>query len=1148
MADSDFDDCPDITHAAPTLLRTFNSRLDDILTKGVAPDSREVNILVSQIEPFQDSQALLDEILDDSVTRLCRAFIDTHETWICRVLYVFTKIRGAKTVSRFFPNEVTLVDEILQRVEKTSTKPTEWELRYVLLLWLAELVLTPFELERLVVGMRNRVYATTMIYAAASGREREAATVALARFLVRVDTISEYMPRFLSDTTTLQTSLFSTLGTISTLAQILAISSPLDLASYVPKISICIASVNERAKTSMQLFKFLGKAKYRLALVVLALATGTDIPEQVETCIDDLLHTGLMHKDTLVRYSASKAFTRVILALAKVDGDIALEAIDTLFETLFPSYMAVGGDSTVADKWHGGLLALAELLRRHAVPLAAYAVRVQEIIRCGLRFEVHKATHTIGANVRDAACYAAWSLFRHYPSLMSSSNTATLAQHLLSELVLVACFDREFNNRRAAAAAVQECVGRHGEVVPDLESGIALVQALDYFSIGNRTHSYLIVAPIVFQLGVVISDDTEQGDGMLEYLLHRTITNWDIDVRRLASRALASLRKIKGDQELVAEKLLDMIKLLGPSAGLEMKHGYWYALGQVLRAVDKVNDSTRERLSHIFDNAVFSTHQAFVLYDAALQVIVPVTRLLTAGTSKIVPASHTKIIEDVLSLTNENALVAICHATACEAVAELPSVDLDRYVELAQHGSKPAFMIAAGYSKNIVQRTDILSTILHIAGSNQKQHDISIREAALRVLEHVVATVPASNGHEGFATECARLVVYGLNDYTVLPSRGDVGSRVRSLCMRMFRGKTGQIMFNAAPEVSGTALEWTIRISLEKMDKLRREACETIRALLGFYESMEGRVVDDAVRRVREVFNGLTATTSHASEGDGDGDGGEVAVTHSEHDVNAYYAHMIRLCTVPDGETCYGRAEYATSAILGLAACVGSTTGESVMRAADDAVAIFLTTGSKVEATCFRDAVVEAFLQVPRTIVRRDYELATLVALVLALSAGADGNTIASFRVVLLSRIYNKAAKLSALALRMRSVPRMRTVISLLSELAGFCGAVSRNAPNPAVDTVGNAAIRKILDILTGNMAQAREAASSALFEILSVEDYENELGEIVDDKNEDDDAQPSLLDLLSSTDWNTVQDHDPLLTTIETQVLGVLERYATQK
>ena len=73
-----------------------------------------------------------------------------------------------------------------------------------------------------------------------------------------------------------------------------------------------------------------------------------------------------------------------------------------------------------------------------------------------LFFDVRKGTHSIGSNVRDAACYFFWAIARTHDVEMIKPYSTTLAR----SLVTLALFDREVHIRRAASAAFQENVGR----------------------------------------------------------------------------------------------------------------------------------------------------------------------------------------------------------------------------------------------------------------------------------------------------------------------------------------------------------------------------------------------------------------------------------------------------------------------------------------------------------------------------------------------------------------------------------------------------------------------------------------------------------------------------------------------------------------
>ncbi len=57
----------------------------------------------------------------------------------------------------------------------------------------------------------------------------------------------------------------------------------------------------------------------------------------------------------------------------------------------------------------------------------------------------------MGAHVRDAAAYVLWAFARAYtPEALGDASS-----HLAPALITLACYDREVNCRRAAAAAFQ---------------------------------------------------------------------------------------------------------------------------------------------------------------------------------------------------------------------------------------------------------------------------------------------------------------------------------------------------------------------------------------------------------------------------------------------------------------------------------------------------------------------------------------------------------------------------------------------------------------------------------------------------------------------------------------------------------------------
>lgn len=242
--------------------------------------------------------------------------------------------------------------------------------------------------------------------------------------------------------------------------------------------------------------------------------------DALEEGIGLLLET-LSHKDTIVRWSTAKGVGRVC---DRLPADMAGEVTAAVYSAF---------DSAFSDAaWHGGLLALAELCRRSIIDAAGLALVVPKIA-AGLSFDLSKGTYSVGAHVRDAACYTCWSIARAY-------DAADLAPHvhrLSAALVVAALFDREVNVRRAAAAAFQECVGRLGT----FPNGIELVTAMDFFSLASRKNAFLEVAVTVARY------DAYRG-AMLDELVAVKLVHWDRDMRQCAAGALGRIAAIEHER------------------------------------------------------------------------------------------------------------------------------------------------------------------------------------------------------------------------------------------------------------------------------------------------------------------------------------------------------------------------------------------------------------------------------------------------------------------------------------------------------------------------------------------------------------------------------------------------------------------------
>ena len=284
-----------------------------------------------------------------------------------------------------------------------------------------------------------------------------------------------------------------------------------------------------------------------------------DVPPQMEDIIDMLL-TGLRDSDTVVRWAAAKG-------IGRVTGRLPLELADDVVAAVLDLLQPTEGDAA----WHGGCLALAELGRRGLL----LPERLPAAIPCvlsALCYDVRRGSHSVGAHVRDAACYVCWAFARAYEPGVMAPHVADLAQGML----ITALFDREVNCRRAAAAAFQENVGRQGAQA--FPYGIDILTAADYFTLGNRGHAYTAVAPIVASF-------PPYRHALREHVLRVKIRHWDPAVRALAAKSLAALAvSAPLDASWVNDVALPALLPGTTSPELFTRHGSILALAELVLA------------------------------------------------------------------------------------------------------------------------------------------------------------------------------------------------------------------------------------------------------------------------------------------------------------------------------------------------------------------------------------------------------------------------------------------------------------------------------------------------------------------------------------------------------------------------------------
>lgn len=416
----------------------------------------------------------------------------------------------------------------------------QWQVPYILLLWLSHLLLTPFDLHSISTSpgpvydheedslvtqqlppLISRVLRIGLKYLHTTTKAQDAAASMLVRLSTRPDVqkfgladslVNDRLPKLESAASEMP-NMYMMLGSLRLVA---GLASSTELSHLIPSIyRTCEKTFDENDNSTLSsnavAKKVIVKIFRNIAILSLRSA-GEDGPlvsflqttGVLENVIDYLLRS-LGDKDTPVRYAAAKAISLIVLEL---EPEMAHEVIQALLDSLKEDMprSALAADFTTANplKWHGLTLALSHtLFKRSASP--AQLPDILNGLISALQFQQRTATgSTLGTNVRDAANFGIWSLARRYTTaellpvkadiLQSSSlngSYMSVVQLLATQLVLSACLDPAGNIRRGSSAALQELVGRHPDQIYE---GIALVQVVDYQAVSLRNRAMISVA------------------------------------------------------------------------------------------------------------------------------------------------------------------------------------------------------------------------------------------------------------------------------------------------------------------------------------------------------------------------------------------------------------------------------------------------------------------------------------------------------------------------------------------------------------------------------------------------------------------------------------------------------------------------------
>ncbi|KAF9354091.1 hypothetical protein BGX26_008096 [Mortierella sp. AD094] len=822
--------------------------------------------LSKNIGKYQYESYLLDPFLEEMVSILITPIrkvvhdttigefkgqpINEAGTLIFYMLYFISKTRGFKTVVKFFPHEVADIEPAFEFLRMQDLRHGAWETRYVLLIWLSLMCMIPFDLKSIDsqaskdndrITLVDQMIETSKVYLDRAGKDRDAASLFLARLLTRKDTCILYLPEFIDwskKTLSSNPNVFQAIGILSTLCWMFKLGQREVLLPIAEGLEDLLSDIESREHfmTNSTTKKLVVKLSQRVGLCLLkprvaawryqrgsrSLASNLanasissdagkiekvsttiaeeteddenfEVPEAIENVIERLMN-GLRDRDTIVRWSAAKGMGRISNRLPKDMADDVVGSIFELFsEDVFELPNGEPDVSSVSEHtWHGACLAIAELSRRGLLLPHRLTELIPWII-LALKFDIKRGAHSVGGNVRDSASYVCWSFARAYtPDVLD-----THVRKLSNTLIAVSVFDRDINIRRASSAAFQENVGRMG-IFPH---GIEIVTVADYFSVGNITNSFLTVAPFIAQF-------VEYRRYLTQHLLEVVIPHWDIDVREVAAESMARIAVL--DLDHACSEVIPALTKMTSSLDASIRHGALVALGKTCKAVkayselpldQRISPVTLQDIAAVVPSIPEFTLSGFGSEHVRQALCVHITCLSEAGwpienisTPTPVLDSWKAIISSTLERIEEP-LQKLASETFKALVAQygISESEFEKYLARIANGAERlgqrGFALALGeidyrdehhaqWIPKVVQALSKVVLATEVADPEARRNAVNAITNIIKVLDRKYQQLISPE----LSGKILQLYFSGLQDYSI-DHRGDVGSWIREACM-----------------------------------------------------------------------------------------------------------------------------------------------------------------------------------------------------------------------------------------------------------------------------------------------------------------------------------------------------------------------------
>ncbi|KAK9814241.1 hypothetical protein WJX72_002759 [[Myrmecia] bisecta] len=612
------------------------------------------------LQKYQEQSQLLDPHLDAFVTPLAGLLraqaAAAQPSLLCihtisSYLWTVASVRGYKTIVKFFPNEAADLEPVVALLVQLAAQGTApsggveskgegvWEAQCVLMLWLSQLVLIPFDLATVDTSLSNlaatdrmpevppvvqQILVLCRSYLASPGSIREMAALLVGRLLTRPD-MAPALRQFLAWAHTALHSdgpeaVFVIPGAAHALAAIFKLGQRQWILPIAPVVWPAAAQLvrSPAAASNVLARKLAIKLVQRVGLTFLAPCLASWRYQRGHVSLTDTLArptaSGSLAAPSVAPAAngsprPSGALLQAAHAAGSADDDAGeeVEVADEVEEVVEMLLVALRDKDTVV-RWSAakGLGRVTGRLPKELGDQVAESVldtfagagesdtawhggclALAELAQRGLLLPARLVATTpiIAQALQYDVRRGPHSVGAHVRDAAAyvcwafaraySADVMAGSIASLAPALLTTACYDREVNCRRAASAAFQESLGRQGTFPH---GIDIVTAADYFTLSTRTQAYLTVAPYVAHF-------PEYQAALAEHLLHTKLRHWEQALRELTAKALAAL--VPTNLAFFATTAVDCLIPLCLDSVLEVRHGAGLGLGEVMLALHR---------------------------------------------------------------------------------------------------------------------------------------------------------------------------------------------------------------------------------------------------------------------------------------------------------------------------------------------------------------------------------------------------------------------------------------------------------------------------------------------------------------------------------------------------------------------------------